>query len=154
MSNGEWLCGSSLEPDWISLMEIYSPEQDRWIERNILKASGSSINNGIIQPTVWESEPGRVHTLMRSSMCRLFRADSADYGRTWNMPYAIELPSNNSGIDLARLPGGELVLAYPDQLCVAAGRARSVQSAMPTRRPGPVTSRRALRYVQPAHSQS
>ncbi len=112
MSNGEWLCGSSIEPDWISLMEIYSLEQDRWIEKNVLKAPGSSINNGIIQPAVWESEPGRVHAIMRSSMCRLFRADSADYGRTWNTPYAIELPSNNSGIDLARLPGGELVLAY------------------------------------------
>ncbi len=112
MSNGEWLCGSSTEPEWVSVMEVYDPKEDCWKSQSILQVPDQPVNSGIIQPALWESKPGCVHALMRSSLCRLYRADSEDYGRTWNAPYATELPSNNSGIDLVRLPGGELVLAY------------------------------------------
>ena len=112
MSNGEWLCGSSLEPEWESIIEIYSPEENSWLGKSILKSPDDSVNSGIIQPTLWESSSGKVHAIMRSSLLKLFRADSNDYGRTWNEPYPIDLPSNNSGVDLAKLPGKELVLAY------------------------------------------
>jgi predicted neuraminidase len=112
MSNGEWLCGSSLEPEWDSIIEIYSPKSDSWISKSVLSVPDTPVNSGIIQPTLWESKPGKVHAIMRSSLGKLFRADSNDYGRTWNAPYPIDLPSNNSGVDLAKLPGGELVLAY------------------------------------------
>ena len=112
MSNGEWLCGSSIEPEWVSIVEIYSPLDNTWKGKTVLRAPGSSVNKGIIQPALWESEPGKVHAVMRSALCEIYRADSNDYGRTWNSPYPTGLPSNNSGIDVARLPGGELVLAY------------------------------------------
>ena len=67
---------------------------------------------GVIQPTLWEDELGDIHMLLRSTSSRIFRSDSKDGGRTWCTAYATELPNNNSGIDLVRLPSGILVLAY------------------------------------------
>uniref|UniRef100_A0A7S0N7M7 Sialidase domain-containing protein n=1 Tax=Pyramimonas obovata TaxID=1411642 RepID=A0A7S0N7M7_9CHLO len=84
--------------------------------------------NGVIQPTLWESEPGQVHMLLRSRHAymkytaekaynaprsRIFRADSTDGGRTWGVPYPLKLPNPNSGIDLVKLPhSGTLVLVH------------------------------------------
>lgn len=67
---------------------------------------------GIIQPTLWESSPGIVHMLLRSTENRVYRSDSSDFGRTWSTAYPIELPNNNSGIDLTRIHGGHLLLVY------------------------------------------
>jgi len=66
---------------------------------------------GLIQPTLWESAPGHLHALLRSSSAAIFRSDSDDGGRTWSCAYNTGLPNNNSGIDLIKLPGGDLVLA-------------------------------------------
>lgn len=74
-------------------------------------APGLVVNKGVIQPTLWESEPGRVHMLLRSTERYIYRSDSADGGRTWCEAYATELPNNNSGIDLASTDGGSLALA-------------------------------------------
>lgn len=62
----------------------------------------------ILQPTIWESEQG-VHALMRSNQGVIYRTDSPD-GIQWCEPYPIDMPNNNSGIDLAALPDGRLVL--------------------------------------------
>jgi len=67
---------------------------------------------GVIQPTLWESEPGKVHMLLRSTESKIYRSDSSDGGKTWCTAYPTELPNNNSGIDLTRLQNGNLVLAY------------------------------------------
>ena len=67
---------------------------------------------GVIQPTAWESEPGQVHMLMRSNNGRIYRTDSTDGGETWSEIVATELPNNNSGIDLAKLEDGSLLLVY------------------------------------------
>ncbi|TKI04676.1 sialidase family protein [Martelella alba] len=67
--------------------------------------------DGIIQPALWESAPGRIHLLARSTRGRLWRSDSADYGRSWCAAYPTEVPNNNSGIDLTRAASGTLVLA-------------------------------------------
>ena len=66
---------------------------------------------GVIQPTLWEDETG-VHALMRSGEGRIYRSDSTDDGVTWCQGYPTAMPSNNSGIDLTRLPGGVMLLAY------------------------------------------
>lgn len=68
--------------------------------------------DGIIQPTLWESSPGHVHLLARSTRGHAYRSDSSDAGHTWSAAYPTSLPNNNSGLDLTRLPGGQLVLAY------------------------------------------
>lgn len=75
------------------------------------RATKSPVGRGIIQPTLWEDEAG-VHALMRSSEERIYRSDSTDGGVTWTPPRSTELPSNNSGIDVERLPDGRLVLGY------------------------------------------
>lgn len=72
----------------------------------------SFYGRGIIQPTLWESEDGNAHMLMRSSEGRIYRADSTDFGKTWSPAYATSLPNNNSGIDVVRLSNGSLVLCY------------------------------------------
>ena len=67
---------------------------------------------GIIQPTLWESEPGQVHAFLRSTAGVICRSDSKDYGKTWSPVYKTSLPNPNSGIDVAKLSDGTLVLAY------------------------------------------
>ncbi len=67
--------------------------------------------DGVIQPTLWESAPGHVHMLLRSTRGRVYRSDSDDGGSNWCAAYATPLPNNNSGIDLVHLGGGRLVLA-------------------------------------------
>ena len=58
--------------------------------------------SGAIQPTLWESSPGHVHLLLRTTAGSIYRSDSADCGKTWCEAYNTHLPNNNSGIDIAR----------------------------------------------------
>lgn len=53
--------------------------------------------------------------LVRTTSGFIGRSDSEDNGKTWSEVYDMGLPNPNSGIDLVKLPDGELVLAYnPD----------------------------------------
>lgn len=67
---------------------------------------------GVIQPTLWEDNDGNVNMLLRSTSSRIFRSTSIDKGKTWSLAYDTGLPNNNSGIDLAKLSDGTLVLSY------------------------------------------
>lgn len=67
--------------------------------------------DGVIQPSLWESAPGVVHALMRGTRGAVYRSDSHDAGRAWCAAYPTVLANNNSGLDLARLADGRLVLA-------------------------------------------
>lgn len=64
----------------------------------------------MIQPTLWESAPGTVHMLTRTGVGLVYRSDSADAGATWSMAYRTKLLNNNSGLDLAQTPDGNLYL--------------------------------------------
>lgn len=66
---------------------------------------------GVIQPTLWQSDDGSVHMLMRSGEGVLFASHSTDGGRSWAPAQKTALANNNSGVDLARLADGRLVLA-------------------------------------------
>lgn len=77
---------------------------------NIAVSEQSFYGRGVIQPTIWESEPGKVHMLLRSTEEKIYRADSDDYGVTWSKAYATNLPNNNSGIDVVKLEDGRLIL--------------------------------------------
>lgn len=66
-------------------------------------------NAGAIQPALWQSADGSVHALMRSSEGCVLRSDSPD-GEHWSPAACTNLPNNNSGIDLTRLPDGRIVL--------------------------------------------
>ena len=66
---------------------------------------------GIIQPSLWEDEEG-VHALLRSGEGKIYRTDSTDRAETWCEAYPIDMPNNNSGIDLTRLDNGVMLLVY------------------------------------------
>ena len=140
MSNGEWLAPSSIESEaiWDAFADISSDHGKSWNKFDVpidhrppttANAgevwTGLAANalwetdvdrvfkwDGVIQPTLWESAPGNVHMLMRSTRGYVYRSDSTDFGRHWCAAYATTLPNNNSGIDVVRLNDGGLILAY------------------------------------------
>ena len=78
----------------------------------ILNSLNSYTSNLIpmIQPTLWESENGKVHMLTRTPVGKAYRSDSDDYGQTWCQAYPTVLPNNNSGLDVVKTPDGNLYL--------------------------------------------
>lgn len=78
----------------------------------LLNSQNGHCSNRIpmIQPTLWESAPGCVHMLTRTSVGRVYRSDSSDGGESWCEAYPTVLPNNNSGLDLVKVPSGELYL--------------------------------------------
>lgn len=140
MSNGEWIAPGSIEGEefWDAFADISADQGKTWSKHDVPidHKHGNAVGNkevwkglaanalwetdftrvfkwdGVIQPSLWESVPGTVHMLMRSTRGYVYRSDSADYGRTWCSAYATTLPNNNSGIDVVRRDDGSLVLAY------------------------------------------
>ena len=130
LSNGTWLAPSSSEIGWWQAFVDRSEDQGKsWQKSKMVPMSreiagrlekkvagvgekGKEMRYAAIQPTLWESEPGHVHMLLRSSTKAICRSDSDDNGKTWSKVYKTSLPNNNSGIDLAKLKDGTLVLAY------------------------------------------
>lgn len=92
---------------WYNLAEKYRLRLDRnTVPEEFLHG------RGIIQPTLWQDAQGTVHALMRSGEGYIYKSDSTDDGSTWCAPYPIEMPNNNSGIDMTMLPDGTLLLVY------------------------------------------
>lgn len=103
---GEWKCFFDRSTDG---GQTWVRSSDLTITEEILSKHDSTDKRGIIQPTVWESNNG-IHALMRSTEGKIYRSDSKN-STDWCQPYAIDMPNNNSGIDVARLPDGSLILA-------------------------------------------
>ena len=114
LSNGSWLAGASHEEgQWNVFVDRSDDNGFSWQATPYLTLDRSQFTGmGVIQPTLWESAPGIVHMLVRSTDGKIYRSDSEDYGKTWRALYATDMPNNNSGIDLVKLPDGTLVLAY------------------------------------------
>ena len=113
LSDGAWLAGASSEQgSWEAFFDRSEDNGHIWTRTPNLERTALGERHGCIQPTLWESSPGVVHALVRSSCGFLPRTDSTDGGRTWSPLYDSGLPSNNSGVDLARLPDGTLALIY------------------------------------------
>jgi predicted neuraminidase len=116
---GEWMAYADISDDgesWHRTAPIRIPDltvdSSRTVEHSDIAVSEQSFyGRGVIQPTLWQSAPGKVHMLLRSTEGHIYRSDSSDNGDTWCGAYATALPNNNSGIDLDRLPNGRLVLA-------------------------------------------
>ena len=64
----------------------------------------------MIQPTLWESEDGGLHALMRTMSSFIYRSDSSDGGKTWCAAYKTDIPNNNSGIDCVKAEDGAIYL--------------------------------------------
>jgi predicted neuraminidase len=113
LSNGEWLAPASIETEngWDVFIDRSTDGGLSWEASGLLDRSAVT-GLGIIQPSLWESAPGQIHMLMRSTAGAVFRSDSADYGQTWRPAYPTDLPNNNSGLDLAKLHDGTLALVF------------------------------------------
>ncbi|MBR4236310.1 MAG: exo-alpha-sialidase [Clostridia bacterium] len=134
LRNGTILAPASTESEsgWNAFVDISADDGVSWVKsetvplrRVAFDAAGTAsaqlihrpyekhmiFGKGMIQPALWEDERG-VHMLCRTTSSRIFRSDSADGGRSWCLAYDTGLPNNNSGLDLARLSDGRLVLAY------------------------------------------
>lgn len=115
LSNGTWLAPSSDEKKgvWNAFVDRSEDGGKTWQKTPFLKLDRTAIpGEGIIQPTLWESAPGKVHMLLRSSAGVICRSDSEDHGKTWSPVYKTTLPNPNSGIDLTKLSDGTLALVY------------------------------------------
>lgn len=129
LSDGSILAGASTEGDiWTAYADRSEDGGRSWKLSNPIRigveyhgerttqnsdiqvSEQSFYGRGVIQPTLWESESGIVHMLLRSTEGVLYRSDSYDYGKSWCEAYPTELPNNNSGIDVARFDDGMLVL--------------------------------------------
>ncbi len=114
LASGDWLAGASLERwrRWDAFFDRSADGCSDWTATPFVEIDRRRFKGkGLIQPTLWESTPGRIHALFRSTDGRIHRADSNDDGRTWSRAFPTDLPNNNSGLDLARLPDGMLALA-------------------------------------------
>lgn len=118
LSNGTWLAPASNELNevWNAFVDRSEDGGKTWTEGEFVKLQrDSTFGEGVIQPALWESSPGKVHMLLRSSAGVICRSDSEDYGKTWSPVYKTDLPNPNSGIDVTRLDDGTLVLIFnPD----------------------------------------
>jgi predicted neuraminidase len=125
LSNGDLLAGSSREAgmrrdearaqpywSWASWVERSQDDGKTWsIHGPIVHPQ---VSFGVIQPTLWESAPGRVKMLLRSTakIGSICEATSTDGGKTWSEVRAARLPNPNSGIDAVKLKDGRVVLVY------------------------------------------
>jgi len=114
LSDGAWLAPASTEAGaWRCFVDRSEDGGKTWSRSADFDAGVvEPPRKGIIQPTLWESAPGKVHALMRGDGGHIVRADSEDGGRTWTPAHETSLPNNNSGIDLVRLRDGRLLLVY------------------------------------------
>ena len=114
LASGDFLAGASRERwrRWDAFFDRSPNGIDGWDATPIVAFDRRRYaGKGLIQPTLWESLPGRVHALFRSTDGHVHRADSEDDGRTWSPSRALAIPNNNSGIDVVALEDGRLVLA-------------------------------------------
>ncbi|HZJ78817.1 MAG TPA: sialidase family protein [Clostridia bacterium] len=113
LSDGRLLAPASTEQDnvWKAFVDISFDDGATWERQNDISQAtheGKTVN--IIQPTLWESEPGKVSMLIRSNCGRAYRSDSIDFGETWCTVYRTDVKNNNSGLDLVSLKDGTLYL--------------------------------------------
>ncbi len=120
LSDGAWLAPASTEVKngrtgiWRSFADRSEDKGKTWVRSRdfVIPSNGAPEFQGVgcIQPTFWESEPGKVHALMRTGAGVVWRADSEDGGKTWSEISAIDLPNNNSGLDAVKLDDGRVLL--------------------------------------------
>lgn len=114
LADGAWLAPASQERDnyWDVYVDRSVDGGQTWTASACIPIDHAHFSgDGVIQPGLWESQPGQVHMLMRSTCGFICRSDSNDGGLTWSPAHLTDLPNNNSGLDITRLADGTLVLA-------------------------------------------
>lgn len=115
LSDGTWLAPASIEKNrvWNAFVDRSEDGGNTWLNTETLILDRSIITGeGVIQPALWESKPGHIQMLLRTSAGRIGRSDSEDNGFTWSPVELIDLPNNNSGIDLVKIQDETIALVY------------------------------------------
>ncbi len=115
LADGSWLAPASIEKNevWNAFTDRSVDHGKTWTASDTLAIDRKIIvGEGLIQPALWESSPGNVHMLIRSSAGSICRSDSKDSGKTWSPAYKTSLPNNNSGIDVAQIAGDTIAVIY------------------------------------------
>lgn len=119
LKNGVWLAPNSVETRdpvngvrrWDVRVDTSDDNGATWTHGPLLEVDHDAVSGpGVIQPTLWESEPGRVHMLIRSTCGYICRSDSTDGGATWSSVRITSIPGADSGLDLAVLDDGMIAL--------------------------------------------
>lgn len=112
LPDGSLLCGSSTEDDgWRVHVERTADLGRTWLRVGPIN-DGRSI--AAIQPSILTRGDGSLLAIGRSRQGRLWRAESADGGRTWGPMTLTDLPNPNSGTDAVTLADGRQLLVYND----------------------------------------
>jgi predicted neuraminidase len=129
LADGTWLAGTSVEAGyrgdtpadapyrtWTVWVERSTDRGHTWARHGPVTIPGEPY--GVIQPTLWQSDNGAIHMLMRSTerIGRIVSSTSMDGGHTWAPARPTALPNPNAGIDVQRLKDGRLVLVYNHSL--------------------------------------
>ena len=106
LMSGDLLAPNSVETDttWRPRVDISTDDGKTYRKLSDIPLPPMS-GKGAIQPTLWESAPGRVHALLRTTEGFIYRSDSVDGGKSWCEAYNTGLPNNNSGIDVCYYKG-------------------------------------------------
>ncbi len=114
LADGAWLAPASTEHEgWNAFADRSMDHGKTWSRSENFEIDKSKLKGkGVIQPTFWESAPGKVHAMLRSTGGQIWRSDSDDSGKTWSPIYDTGLPNNNSGFDAVQLKDGRLLLVY------------------------------------------
>ncbi len=108
LKNGTLVAPASVEIDqWKCFVDISYDKGDTWVKSSYVPAPDTGTN--LIQPSLWEDDKG-LHMLMRSNRQKVYKSDSADNGTSWCEAYPIDVPHNNSGLDMVKTESGLLVL--------------------------------------------
>ena len=111
LSDGTVIAGASHETSdresvWRAFIDISRDGCATW-ERGQYLCDGEKIK--LIQPALWCDDNG-IHALMRSKNGKIFRSDADKEKLIFSDAYPIDVPSNNSGIDLDSSPDGRIFL--------------------------------------------
>jgi len=93
--------------DWRAFFDISEDGGKTWTKTDFVVSDAE-----MIQPALWEDADGNIHAFFRTKSGKIYRSDSTDGGYTWCEAYKINLPNNNSGVDVVMSENGWLWLAY------------------------------------------
>ncbi len=109
LRDGSVLAGASIEQGpWRGFTDRSYDNGKTWVKSGLIPLPEGV---EVIQPTAWEDDEG-IHLLLRSKNGQIYRTDSKD-GTLWDMAYPLEIPHNNSGIDLVKTPHGLVLCCNP-----------------------------------------
>ncbi len=114
LSNGRWIFSTWLCKDSIdgltndpTVFQMSEDEGKTWASVHMPESKGR------VHANIIELEEGHLISFMRSRFADfIYKSDSYDFGDTWSIPKATNLPNNNSSISAIKLATGEIALAY------------------------------------------